>query len=203
MTIFAVPAAAVGSLHQRLTDDMTPRRFSRETQRYYIRDVGRLTTFLRRSLDTAPVDDLRRFQIEQQEVGLGVPTMNAIVSVLRFFFVHTIERPDLARKLVRLNHPRPLPDVQSADEVRRLLGATICLKHLATLSVGYGAGLRVAEVAALTHGAESIVSGPMRGVPCQAGRLSAPGDFAGQRRPMGRALSDRRLSDVTRSQCAS
>ncbi|TXN73845.1 tyrosine-type recombinase/integrase [Methylobacterium sp. WL8] len=152
MTILAVPAAAVGSLRQRLTDEMTLRRFSRETQRNYIRDVGRLATFLRRSPDTATVDDLRRFQIAQQEVGLGVPTMNAIVSALRFFFVHTIERPDLARRLVRFNHPRPLPDVLSADEVRQLLGATVCLKHLAALSVAYGAGLRVAEVAALKVG---------------------------------------------------
>jgi integrase/recombinase XerD len=52
MTILAVPAA-VGSLRQRLLDDMTLRRFSRETQRNYIRDVGRLATFLRRSPDTA------------------------------------------------------------------------------------------------------------------------------------------------------
>lgn len=35
MTILAVPAASVGSLRQRLVDDMTLRRFSRETQRNY------------------------------------------------------------------------------------------------------------------------------------------------------------------------
>src|SRR3546814_16778746 len=34
-------------------------------------------------------------------------------------------------------------------EVKRLLDATRCLKHQAALSVAYGAGLRVAEVAAL------------------------------------------------------
>ena len=152
MTVLAVPAAAGGSLRQRLIDDMTLRRFSRETQRNYLRDVGRLATFLRRSPDTATDDDLRRFQIAQQEVGLGVPTMNAIVSALRFFFVHTVNRPDLARRLVRLQHPRALPDVLSADEVGRLLDATVCLKHLAALSVAYGAGLRVAEVATLRIG---------------------------------------------------
>ena len=27
--------------------------------------------------------------------------MNSIVSALRFFFTHTLDRPDLARKLVR------------------------------------------------------------------------------------------------------
>ena len=39
--------------------------------------------------------------------------------------------------------------VRSRDEVTRLLDATTCLKHQAALSVAYGAGLRVAEVAAL------------------------------------------------------
>lgn len=63
MTSLAVPAAAAGSLRHRLVDDMTLRRVSRETQRNYLRDVGRSATFLRRSLDTATVDDLRRFQI--------------------------------------------------------------------------------------------------------------------------------------------
>jgi site-specific recombinase XerD len=128
---------------------MTMRRFSRETQRNYIRDVGRFATFLGRSPDTATADDLRRFQVEHRDAGVPVPTMNSIVSALRFFFIHTIDRPDLARKLVRLAHPRKLPVVLSRDEVTRLLNATTCLKHQAALSVAYGAGLRVAEVSAL------------------------------------------------------
>jgi integrase/recombinase XerD len=139
----------ITSLRQRLIDDMNMRRFSRETQRNYIRDVGRFASFLRRPPDTATADDLRRFQVEQRDAGVPVPTMNSIVSALRFFFTHTLDRPDLARKLVRLAHPRKLPVVLSRDEVARLLNATTCLKHQAALSVAYGAGLRVAEVSAL------------------------------------------------------
>jgi site-specific recombinase XerD len=131
---------------------MTMRRFSRETQRNYIRDVGRFATFLGRRPDTATADDLRRFQVEQRDAGVPVPTLNSIVSALRFFFTHTLDRPDLARKLVRLAHPRKLPVVLSRDEVARLLNATTCLKHQAALSVAYGAGLRVAEVSALKVG---------------------------------------------------
>ena len=52
--------------------------------------------------------------------------MNSIVSALRFFFTHTVDRPDLARKLVRMAHPRKLPVVLSRDEVARLLNATTC-----------------------------------------------------------------------------
>jgi integrase/recombinase XerD len=75
--------------------------------------------------------------------------MNSIVSALRFFFMHTLDRPDLARRLVRVTHPRKPPVVLSPDEVARLLNATTCLNHQAALSVAYGAGLRVAEVSGL------------------------------------------------------
>ncbi len=48
-----LPTAPISPLRQRLIDDMNMRRFSRETQRNYIRDVGRFATFLGRSPDTA------------------------------------------------------------------------------------------------------------------------------------------------------
>ena len=98
--------APLSPLRQRLIDDMTLRRFSPETQRNYLRDVGQFATFLGRQPDMATAEDLRRFQVWQQDDGVPVPTMNSIVSALRFFFTHTIDRPDLARKLVRLAHPR-------------------------------------------------------------------------------------------------
>jgi len=139
----AIRTAAISPLRQRLIDDMNMRRFSRETQRNYIRDVGRFATFLGRSPETATADDVRRFQIEQRDAGMPTPTMNSIVSALRFFFTHTIDRPDLARRLIRVAHPRNLPVVLSRDEVTRLLKATTCMKHQAALSVAYGAGLRM------------------------------------------------------------
>ena len=130
-----IRTAAISPLRQRLIDDMNVRRFSRSTQHNYIRDVGRFATFLGRSPDTATPDDVRQFQIEQREAGVPTPTMNSIVSALRFFFTQTIDRPDLARKLVRAAHPRNLPVVLSRDEVVRLLNATTTVKYQAALSV--------------------------------------------------------------------
>ncbi|CCG41119.1 Integrase/recombinase [Magnetospirillum molischianum DSM 120] len=144
-----IPSTPISPLRQRMIEDMNMRRFSQDTQRDYIRDVGRFATFLGRSPGTATAEDIRQFQVDQQESGVPVPTMNSIVSALRFLFTHTLDRPDLARRLVRIHHPRKLPMVLSRDEVARLLNATTCLKHQAALSVAYGAGLRVGEVAAL------------------------------------------------------
>jgi integrase/recombinase XerD len=144
-----VPVLRISPLRQRLIDDMTMRRFSRETQRNYLRDIERFATWLGRSPHTATAEEVRRFQIEQQEAGVPTPTMNMIVSALRFLFTQTLDRPDLARKLVRTRHERKIPAVLSMEEVKRLLNATTCLKHQAALSVAYGAGLRVSEVSTL------------------------------------------------------
>jgi hypothetical protein len=75
-----IRTAAISPLRQRMIDDMNVRRFSYETQRNYVRDVGRFATFLRRSPDTATADDVRRFEIEQNEAGVPTPTMNSIAS---------------------------------------------------------------------------------------------------------------------------
>ncbi len=85
----------VSPLRQRLIDDMHVRRFSPETQRNYIRDIGRFAFFLGRPPDTATAEDLRRFQVEQCDAGMPAPTMNSIVAALRFFYTHTVDRPDL------------------------------------------------------------------------------------------------------------
>jgi site-specific recombinase XerD len=139
----------ISPLRQRLIDDMNIRRFSRTTQRNYIRDVARFASFLGRPPDTATVEDVRRFQVAQSEEGVSATTMNAVVSALRFFFTHTSDRPDLARRLYRVNDPRKIPVVLSTEEAARLLNATTSIKNQALLSVAYGSGLRAAEVTAL------------------------------------------------------
>jgi integrase/recombinase XerD len=144
--------AAGGGLRQRFIEDMTVRGFTEKTRRSYIRIVSGFATFLGRSPDTATPEDIRRYQVHQSELGMHAPGMNGKVAALRFFFTQTLDRPDLSRKLIRLRYPRKLPSVLSAEEVAKLLVATKCLKHRAALSVAYGAGLRVAEVASLKVG---------------------------------------------------
>jgi integrase/recombinase XerD len=139
-------------LRQRMIEDMTVRGFSAKTQHDYLRVVTRFAAFLGRSPISATAEDVRRFQVEQREAGMPAPAMNSHVAALRFFFTTTVDRPDLSRRLIRTPYPRKLPTVLSPDEVARLLAATTCIKHRAALAVAYGAGLRVAEVAALKVG---------------------------------------------------
>ena len=137
------------TLRQRFVDDMNLHRLSRATQHNYLRDMTRFANWLGRPPDQATDEDLRRYQIEQRETGLGAPAMNMAVSALRFFYTRTLDRQDLTRKLHRVKHPRALPTVLSREEVTRMLDATTSIKHQAILSVAYGAGLRASEVTKL------------------------------------------------------
>jgi len=139
----------ISPLRQRMTDDMTARRFSEATQRDYVRNVSNFTEFLGRSPDTATSDDLRRFQLHMAQQQVSPWSINAAIAALRFFFTVTLERPDLVRPLRIVNEPRKAPVVLSQEEVARLLEAAPGLKYKAALSVAYGAGLRVSEVANL------------------------------------------------------
>jgi integrase/recombinase XerD len=85
----------------------------------------------------------------QHENGVGPATINGAVSALRFLFLVTLKRRDLARVLVIMRYPRKLPDVLSVEEAAQLLEAAPGIKYKAALGVAYGAGLRVSEVAHL------------------------------------------------------
>jgi integrase/recombinase XerD len=137
------------TLRERFVEDMNLHRLSRATQHNYLRDMTRFANWLGRPPDLATGEDLRRYQIEQRETGLGAPAMNMAVSALRFFYTRTLDRQDLTRKLHRVKHPRALPTVLSREEVTRMLDATTSIKHQAILSVAYGAGLRASEVTKL------------------------------------------------------
>jgi integrase/recombinase XerD len=139
----------ISPLRRRMIEDMTVRNFVEKTRNDYIRHVKTFTAFLGRSPDTATAEDLRRFQLHQNETGVRPPTINGAVVALRFFFTVTLERPDIVRHLVFVREPRRIPIVLSPEEVARLLEAAPGPKYKAALGAAYGAGLRVSEVVAL------------------------------------------------------
>jgi len=141
--------APVSPLRQRMQQDMLMRGLGPHTRQDYVRHVRRFAAFLGRSPDTATPEDVRRFQLDQHENGVGAATINGAVSALRFLFLVTLQRRDLSRALVITRYHRKLPDVLSVEEAARLLEAAPGLKYKAALGVAYGAGLRVSEVAHL------------------------------------------------------
>src|SRR5258707_14557131 len=118
---------AISPLRQRMIEDMNARKLCAGTQRGHIRSCKRFAAFLKRSPDTASLEDVRRFQLHLAETDVSICTRNRIMTGLRFLFRVTMRRLDLASEIYHLREPQKLPLVMSPDEMKRLLAVAMCL----------------------------------------------------------------------------
>jgi integrase/recombinase XerD len=139
----------VGSLRQRMIEDMNARKLCAGTQRGHIRSCKQFAAFLKRSPDTATSEDIRRFQLHLAESCASICNRNRIMTGLRFLFRVTLRRLDLAAEIYHIREPQKIPLVMSPDETKRLLAVAHNLKVRVLLSLGYGCGLRAGEVVRL------------------------------------------------------
>lgn len=140
---------AVSPLRRRMIEDMTSRQFGEHTKRDYVRQVREFAIFLGRSPDQAEPEDLRRYQLHMASLGASYARMNLAGTALRFFFHTTLGRAGFCDRMARIASPERLPVVLSPEEVALLLAHAPSLKYRAALSVAYGCGLRVSEIANL------------------------------------------------------
>jgi len=132
-----------------MIEDMNARKLCAGTQRGHIRSCKRFAAFLKRSPDTATLEDIRRFQLHLADTGVSICTRNCIMTGLRFLFRVTLRRLDLAEEVYHIREPEKLPQVMSIDEIKRLLAVGSSLKTRVLLSLGYGCGLRASEIVRL------------------------------------------------------
>ena len=140
---------AITPLRQRMIEDMSARKLCVGTQSGHIRSCKRFAAFLKRSPDTASLEDIRRFQLHLADTGVSICNRNRIMTGLRFLFRVTLRRLDLAEEVYHIREPQKLPLVMSADEIKRLLAVASSLKTRVLLSLGYGCGLRAREIVRL------------------------------------------------------
>jgi integrase/recombinase XerD len=139
----------ISPLRQRMIEDMVSRQLSKGTQIGHIRACKRFAAWLKRSPDTATVDEVRLFQLQLMESGTSIQTRNRTMTGLRFLFRVTMRRLDLANEIHHIKEPTRIPQILSAEEAARLLSMAGNLQARVLLSIGYGAGLRVSEAVKL------------------------------------------------------
>ena len=144
-----IDAVTVTPLRQRMIEDMTIRRFGEHTQRDYVRQVREFTAFLGLPPDRAEPEDLRRYQLHMASLGASYTRMNTACTALRFFFHVTLGRIGFGDRMARIPTPDRLPVVLDTQEVALLLAHARSLKDRTALSIAYGCGLRVSEIANL------------------------------------------------------
>src|SRR5215467_1016457 len=139
---------AITPLRQRMIEDMNGRKLC-VGRRATSRSCKRFAAFLKRSPDTASLEDIRRFQLHLADTGMSICNRNGIMTGLRFLFRVTLRRLDLAAEIYHIREPQKIPLVMSPDETKRLLAVAHNLKVRVLLSLGYGCGLRASEIVRL------------------------------------------------------
>ena len=139
----------ISPLRQRMIEDMNARKLGVHSQRSHIYSCKRFAAFLKRSPDTATVEDIRQFQLHLAATGMSICNRNRIMTGVKFLLRVSLRRLDLAAEIYHLREPQKIPLVMSPDEMRRLLAVATSLKARVLLSLSYGCGLRAGEVVRL------------------------------------------------------
>ncbi|KJS27398.1 MAG: hypothetical protein VR75_03240 [Hyphomonadaceae bacterium BRH_c29] len=136
-------------LRQRMIEDMTLRGLSPASQKTYVRAVRACCAHMNVRPGDLTADHARSFLLSLQSQGLGVGTINAHATALRFFLRFTLGRSGDVERVPVLREQRRLPVVLTREEVARIIAVAPGLKYRTALSVTYGAGLRASETANL------------------------------------------------------
>ena len=156
----------ISPLRQRMVEDMNARQLGPHSQRSHIYSCERFASFLKRSLDTATADDVRRFQLHSMASGASIGNRNRIMTGVKFLLRVTLRRLDLAAEIYHLKEPQRLPLVMSPEEAKRL-PAMAGTSRSALLALGYGCGLRAGEVIRLRVGDIDSAQNIIRVVPAK------------------------------------
>ena len=132
----------------RLDKEISLRNLSNATLRNYSRCVEEFLN----SSPGAPTWNARN-RVKQHLLSLksrlSASTVNLHRDALGFLFREVIRKPEIVDGLPRLKEAKTLPAILGAAQVSRVLGSVLNIKHRLILSLAYGAGLRLGELAAL------------------------------------------------------
>lgn len=140
----------MGSLRDRMLQDLKLAGYSESTRRIYLLYATKFSQHFRRSPEILGERDLRRYFLHLlDERQISHETYRQVYSALKFLYTVTLKRSFELPWLPRKRGPRPLPDVLSGSEVRRLFENFRGAKYRMAAMTLYGAGLRVSEACRL------------------------------------------------------
>jgi site-specific recombinase XerD len=130
-----------------MISDMQLYRLASSTQDSYLRSVTGLAKYYKKSPDEIGEDELKKYILYlSNERGLRWSSINIITSGLRFFFVNTIDRKDLALSIPIKKAPYRLAEVFSPEEMVKFFSSVRNLKHRTMMMTAYAGGLRIGEL---------------------------------------------------------
>ena len=143
----------MGQLRHQMYVDLKLHGYSVSTRVNYLRSGIELSRHFDRSPKDLDLPDIQQFLLHLiQEKQVGPANHKMYVAGLKFLYGVTLERPEVAARLVFPKVPYKLPDVLSGEQVQTLLEAITPPCHRAVLVCTYASGLRISEACRLQVG---------------------------------------------------
>ena len=137
-------------LRQRFIEDMQLRGLAPTTQRSYTRYAVEFAKYYNTSPEELDLEAIRQYELHLlNERKLSPESVNAFISSAQFLYTVTLEMPWDKKCFPRLRVAEKLPVVLHPEEVAEFFDCIPSLKYRAALMLCYGAGLRIAEAAAV------------------------------------------------------
>jgi integrase/recombinase XerD len=137
-------------LRQRFIEDMQLRGLAPTTQRSYTHYAADFAKYYNTSPDKLDLEAIRQYELHLlNERKLSPQSVNTFISSVQFLYTVTLEMPWDRKCFPRLRVGETLPVVLAKEEVELFFDYVPGLKYRAALMLCYGAGLRIAEAAAV------------------------------------------------------
>lgn len=140
----------MSALSDQMTRDMQLRRLADRTQEAYLHGVRSLAKHYKRSPDQLTDREIQDYILHLLNVRkVAWSTCNQQVSGMKFFYGTTLGRTSTCLAIPPRKIEQRLPEILSAQELKRLFSVTTNVKHRTLLMTVYAAGLRVGEAVRL------------------------------------------------------
>lgn len=141
----------MGQYRDRMAEDLALRGYKPSTRENYLRCTKHFVAHFMRTPDKLGEEQIRQFLLHlKNERSTGLASLKMHVAAIKFFYNHTLRRPEEVVHVPYPKVPGALPDILSGTETIDLLNAVQPLKHRAVLMTAYGAGMRITEACSLT-----------------------------------------------------
>jgi integrase/recombinase XerD len=137
-------------LKQRFAEDMQRHGLATTTQRSYLHYVTEYSRFYNASPARLDLEAIRQYELYLlNERKLSPESVNTFISSVQFLYTKTLDMPWGKECFPRVRVAEKLPIVLDPEEVAGFFDYVPSLKYRAALMLCYGAGLRIAEAAAI------------------------------------------------------
>ncbi|HPN96128.1 MAG TPA: tyrosine-type recombinase/integrase [Candidatus Moranbacteria bacterium] len=129
----------------QLKQEMKLRHFSPRTVESYLYYITAALKFANKNPRNINAQDLRNYLEKLVDDSKSASTLNTAYSALRFYFEKILRRRFFAN-IPRAKKPKKIPEVFTKEEIRKILGTILSVKHKLMMGLMYSSGLRVSEV---------------------------------------------------------